>query len=134
MRPQYNRFLKIHGILLICLGSIMTIQTLLGYHLGVGALVFLKNETLRSVGLFEAYLLAAFCGFILVVLSGKYYSKQWHLLGAGIHMILFVTNVVFWKAYAQADIVIIGYVATLAHAVLIFLETRCYYILARQVK
>lgn len=127
MEKQYKIILRIHGVILLCLGLIMTLQTLLGSFKGIGILKFIEGDALRSVGLFEAYLLAGHSGFIFILLSGKHYKKEWHLLPAAVHLILFATNLIFWKAYALAGIVKIGYVATIAHAWLILLEMACYY-------
>lgn len=127
MKNQYKLFLKVHGIILFCLGIIMTLQTLLGSFKGIGPLKFIYGDALRSVGLFEAYLLAAFSGAVLIILSGRHYIKQWHLLATTVHLILFTTNLLFWKAYSLADIVAIGYVSTSAHALFILLESGCYF-------
>jgi hypothetical protein len=129
MKNRYRLLLKIHGIILLCLGSLMTLQTVLGSFKGVGVLSFLHGDALKSVGLFEAYLLAGFSGAVLIILSGKRYEKEWHLLAATVHLILFTTNLLFWKAYALAGIVTIGYVATSAHAVFISVESVCYFVL-----
>ena len=51
------------------------------------------------------------------------------MLAAGIHVILFIINIIFWKAYASGNIVTMGYVATIAHAVFISIESGCYFIL-----
>lgn len=126
MKNRYSNFLKLHGIILLCLGTIMTVQTLLGSFKGKGALAFTYGDALRSVGLFEAYLLAAFCGAMFVMLSGSLYVRRWHLVAALVHLILFTTNILFWRAYALADIVTIGYISTTAHAVFILLECICY--------
>jgi len=56
MKNQYSIVLRIHGIILFCLGIVMTLQTLLGKFKGIGLLKFLKGDALRSVGLLEAYL------------------------------------------------------------------------------
>lgn len=126
MKTRSNLILRIHGIILCCLGLIMTVQTLLGSFKGVGMLKFIEEDPLRSVGLFEAYLLACYSGFVFILLSGKYYRKEWHILPATVHLILFTTNVLFWKAYALGGIVMIGYVSTSAHAFFILLEIGCY--------
>lgn len=126
MKTQFSLILKIHGIFLLCLGLMMTMQTILGSFYGLGILKFIEGDALRSVGLFEAYLLAGFSGAILIVLSGKHYEKEWHLLAATLHLILFTTNLLFWRAYALAGIVTIGYASTTAHAVFIILECGCY--------
>jgi hypothetical protein len=132
MKKQYSRFLKIHGIILLCLGIIMTVQTILGRYKGIGALSFIEGDSLRSVGLFEAYLLAAFSGTVFILLSGKHYAKEWHLLAATAHLILFTTNLLFWEAYALAGIVTIGYISTIAHAIFISLESACYLLLIKK--
>lgn len=126
MQNKFKRVLKTHGILLMILGSTMTLQTIIGYQKGNGVLSFLESESLRAVGLFEAYLLAAYLGLILYVLSGKLYKRTWHLLAAGIHMILFVTNITFWEAYSLANIISIGYISTIAHFIFIIIESLCY--------
>jgi len=126
MKKQYNIILRIHGIILFCLGIIMTLQTLLGSFKGIGILKFIQGDALRSVGLFEAYLLAGYSGFVFILLSGRHYKKEWHLLPATVHLILFTTNLLFWKAYSLAGIVTIGYVSTTAHACFIILEIGCY--------
>lgn len=126
MNKQHNITLRVHGFILLCLGLVMTLQTLLGSFKGIGALKFIEGDALRSVGLFEAYLLAAYSGFVFILLSGKHYQKEWHLLPVIVHLILFTTNLLFWKAYAQAGIVTIGYISTIAHALFIVLEGGCY--------
>lgn len=128
MKNRNSRFLKIHGCILMVLGIVMTVQTVLGSFQGVGPLKFIYADALRSVGLFEAYLLAAFSGGVLILLSGRIYRKEWHLLGAVIHLILMGTNLLFWRAYAQAGIITIGYVATISHALFITLEISCYFL------
>lgn len=130
MKKQYNYILRIHGIVLLCLGIIMTLQTILGSFKGVGVLKFIDGDYLRGVGLFEAYLLAGFFGLVFIILSGKQYKKEWHLLPAMVHLILFTTNLLFWKAYSLGGIVIIGYVSTTAHVLFIVLEIGCYYSLS----
>lgn len=127
MKNHYKRILRTHGIVLSVLGTMMTLQSLLGSFKGVGLLKFLKDDALRSVGLFEAYLLAGYSGFVIILLSGKIYKKEWHLLPATVHAILFITNILFWKAYAIAGIVTLGYISTSAHALFILLETVCYF-------
>jgi len=79
----------------------MALQSLLGCFKGTGALAFINDDLLRSVGLFEAYLLAGLFGIVLVLLSGRHYVKQWHLLAACIHVfylqqILFFEKLMFW--------------------------------------
>lgn len=128
MKNQYKSILKVHGIILLCLGSIMTVQTILGSFKGIGTLKFLYANALRSVGLFEAYLLAALSGVVLILLSDRHYVKDWHLLAATVHLILFTTNLLFWEAYALAGIVTIGYVVTVTHALFILLEGGCYFL------
>lgn len=126
MKTHSTLILKTHGIILLCLGTMMTLQTVLGSFYGFGVLKFIEGDALRSVGLFEAYLLAGFSGAVFIILSGKHYEKEWHLLAAIVHLILFTTNLLFWKAYSLAGIVTIGYVATTAHALFIILESGCY--------
>ena len=126
MKNRYSLILKVHGIILLCIGLIMTLQIILGSFKGIGALKFIYGDAIKSAGLFEAYLLAAFSGVVLIILSGKHYVKGWHLLAATVHLILFTTNILFWNAYALAGITMIGYVSTTAHALFIFLESGCY--------
>lgn len=130
MKNQYKLILRVHGIILLSLGLMMTLQTVLGFFSGVGVLKFIKGDALRSVGLFEAYLLAGFFGSVFIILSGKQYKKEWHLLPVMVHLILFTTNLLFWKAYSLAGIVTVGYVATTAHALFTLLEVGCYFKLA----
>lgn len=125
---KLNIVLRVHGIFLLILGIVMAMQTLLGSFMGIGVLLFIKGDPLRSVGLFEAYLLAALIGGILIILSGKIYAKEWHLLAAIVHLILFSTNLIFWNAYTMGEIVTIGYISTIAHALFILLEGGCYLI------
>ena len=129
MKNQYSILLRTHGIALLSLGGVMTLQTLLGSFMGIGVLSFIQGDVLRSVGLFEAYLLAGFSGAVLVILSGKHYVKEWHLLPATVHIILITTNLLFWKGYALAGIITIGYVSTIAHGLFICVEGGCYLII-----
>lgn len=98
MNKQYNIILRVHGFILLGLGLVMTLQTLLGSFKGIGALKFIEGDAIRSVGLFEAYLLAAYSGFVFTLLSGKHYKKEWHLLPVIVHLILFYHQLTFLES------------------------------------
>lgn len=133
MDKKARLVLKIHGILLLCAGCSMTIQTVLGHSSGNGLLKFLYQNLFAAIGFFEAYLLAGFTGFLLLLFSGKYYTRRWHLISAGVHIILATTNIIFWEAYAIGNIVKTGYIATAVHLLLITIETM-YFIRTRNLK
>lgn len=123
MRNSASRFLKIHGIILLLAGSSMAIQTLLAHTAGIGMLKILHGNLFACIGFFEAYLLAALLGALLLFFSGKYYQRQWHMVAAFVHTILACTNIIFWHAYAMGNIVAAGYISTAMHFVFIISES-----------
>ncbi|MES2748294.1 MAG: hypothetical protein V4648_07935 [Bacteroidota bacterium] len=117
-----RKFLKIHGILLTLLGVVFAIVTTIGRLIGRGPFAFLQQNEQASVGLFEAYLLIAVCGVILLFGATQVYTPKWNRIAALVHIPLVTTNLLYWDFYAQVGMQTIGIVSTVMHFVLIIVE------------
>lgn len=118
-----RKFLRIHGSVLILMGLASTIMTTTGRISGTGPFGFLLQNQMASIGMFEAYLLAAVCGIFLWVGSFQEKVAHWNKMGAVIHIPLFITNIIYWKFYAEVGMEAGGIISTIAHVVLICVES-----------
>jgi hypothetical protein len=120
-------FLNFHSWLLIIAGLLGAIASTTGYFFGKGPFKFLVNQNIGIVGLFEAYLLAAVCGVILLAGINSSSRGQWHRMAALVHVPLIVTNILFWDFYGSYDIISAGIIATIIHMLLVLIELFIYF-------
>ena len=117
-----NKILKIHGAALCAVGLIFVGLITLGRICGWGIFRFLKENQIASIGFFEAFLLASVLGLFLLSSSTLEKTKNWNYLAATIHLVLAVTNIIFWNFYEVVDGEIPGTIATIFHFVMIGVE------------
>lgn len=72
-----------------------------------------------GIGFIEAHGLAFIIG---VMLWNAASTRAWHLAAVAIHLLLGISNVVFWDMFVAADVLAVGYVTTIAHGVFALLQ------------
>jgi hypothetical protein len=65
-----------------------------------------------AIGFVEAHGLALILG---VLLWRARPQREWHLTGAGVHLLLGTANLVFWQLFVTADMLAVGYLTTGLH-------------------
>ena len=79
----------------------------------------IAHERALAIGFVEAHGLALILG---VVLWRAPALRAWHLTGAAIHLLLGVSNVVFWQLFIATGTLPMGWVTTVAHALFFALQ------------
>lgn len=90
-----NRVLLIHGIFLLIVTSVNTVQSVVGLRTGAGIFGFLKSIPLAEVGLFQAYLLMMLIGIVLLMNTRNRHSWKYDLIGVFAHLIPLSALIVF---------------------------------------
>jgi hypothetical protein len=91
------RITAIHGGILVALGSIFSVNTLLGGLAGAGMYPFLQANHIGAVGLLQAYLLMALVGTSLLVayFTSRPFPRAWHWLAIAAHLPPLVAVAIF---------------------------------------
>ena len=104
-----------NGAFLTLMGGPFAIFDLLSFWWGAGPLGEMYHNELLTVGLFEAHGLALMMGLILLRAARFDPRPAWHLLGAGIHLLLGSSNLIFWALFSVWDVVTAEIVVTCIH-------------------
>jgi hypothetical protein len=123
---SHRKILKFHGFFLTGLGGMACVNSIVGFNFSKGPFQFLGANEVAAVGFIEAYGLACLLGFGLMIAAKKSYHYSWHLMGAAIHLFLFLVNVSFWHLYEPLNLKMAGLIATAFHFCLIILEVNCF--------
>jgi hypothetical protein len=72
-----------------------------------------------GIGFIEAHGLALIIG---VLLWRAPPVRAWHLTGAAVHVLLGISNLVFWQFFVAADMLWVGYLTTSLHGLFVVLQ------------
>lgn len=122
MKNQTTLILKINGIFLIVMGVFAAISDLLGYFKGVGPFGEVCFNNSLTIGQFEAHGLAIIFGVLLFSKKAKENFVFYHKAAIAVHILLFCSNLIWFEIFHQTNSLILGYIATTAHFVFIFLN------------
>jgi hypothetical protein len=116
--------LRCDGIFLALAGSLaMTMETI-GHFGGVGPLAAQFGSP-HTIGGFEAHGLAVMLGLLLYRAAVLPERRMWHWLGLIIHVFLGSSNLTFWMSFVELNVVPVGVVTTISHAVFVVLHAVC---------
>jgi hypothetical protein len=48
--------------------------------------------------------------------------RAWHLTGVAVHVLLGISNLVFWQIFVAADMLLVGYLTTSLHGLFVVLQ------------
>jgi len=131
MLIRRKALLYANGIFLTLMGGPFVVFDLLSYFWGSGPLGQQFYAVGYAVGFVEAHGLAFILGLLLLRAARWEPVAFWHLLGAGIHLLLGSCNLLFWPFIVAMDVVMIEIVITSLHFLLFGLQALCF-ALARQ--
>ncbi|TPI68443.1 hypothetical protein FJ420_19110 [Mesorhizobium sp. B3-1-3] len=112
-----NLFVRLNAgfLLLASAGGLFT--DIAGSFFGRGPeAILLGDAPGTGIGFIEAHGLALIIGVTLWRIA---YSRNWHAVLAAVHILLGTANLLFWQFFVAADVLVVGYVTTTAHWVLV---------------
>ena len=118
--------LYVNGTFLVLIGGPFAVFDLLSYFWGIGPLGTMFYNVPYTVGLFEAHGLAFILGLLLLRAARWEPIARWHLLGAGIHLLLGTSNLLFWSFIIAMGVVTAEIVITSIHFLFCGLQLVCF--------
>jgi len=79
----------------------------------------IAHEPSLGIGFVEAHGLALILG---VLLWRAPTEKSWHVTAIAVHLLLGVSNIVFWQIFVATNTLPMGWVSTVIHGVLVLLH------------
>jgi hypothetical protein len=105
--------LRANAIFLLVAATSGFLTDVLGIFFSVGAQApIIGSAPNAGIGFIEAHGLAFIIGVLLWRAAPV---RSWHLTAAGVHVLLGVSNLVFWPIFVAADALWAGYVTTTLH-------------------
>lgn len=115
-----RRILRANAIFLMLFGGSGFLLDLKAHFTGSGAQAVLTSAAPHTmVGFVEAHGLAVIIG---VLLWRALPTRSWHLTAAAVHVLLGVSNLVFWQIFVVANLLPLGYVSTGFHFLFVALH------------
>lgn len=118
--------LLMDGLFLTGMGGAFAIFDLWSYFLGGGPIGQLLYNLPYTVGFFEAHGLAFILGLLLLRARREDPARLWHLVGAGIHLLLGSANLLFWPLAVQWDAEAPEMVVTTIHGLFVVVQLATY--------
>ena len=118
--------LRFDGMFLVAAGLLALVMETLGHFLGIGPLAS-QYGSFYTIGGFEAHGLAIVLGTLLLREARLPGRRSGHALALTSHVFLGLSTLIFWASFEQLELVPVGVITTLIHAVLAVLQTVCLY-------
>lgn len=119
MTSQFGKplvYLNAAFLIVASLGGLVT--DIRGSFFGTGPeAVLLGQAPGAGIGMIEAHGLAFIIAVSILVVG---YARRWHFMLIAVHMLLGSANLAFWDFFIISDVLIVGYVTTIAHWLLVF--------------
>lgn len=116
--------LRLDGSFLIVAGGVALALETLGHFWGVGPMAGALDSP-HTIGGFEAHGLAVLIGVLLFHSSSGEERMLWHLVALITHFFLGSANLLFWSSYSHHDILAVGYISTVLHAIFVIGQAIC---------
>lgn len=118
-RPRWARAaLRMDGTFLLCVGALATVLELLGHFTGKGPLAHLWQSP-YTIGGVEAHGLATILGALLLRQAAEDDLRPWHASALAVHLLLGVSNLMFWSSFAALGMLPLGIATTVAHGLFV---------------
>ena len=115
-----RRILRVNALFLVVVGATSLLLDLRAAFFGVGPQsALLRDAPHAAIGFVEAHGLATIIGVLLMRAKP---SRSWHLTAAAVHVLLGASNLVFWQVFVAADVLLVGYVTTALHWLLVLVQ------------
>jgi len=119
---------RINAGFLVLMGGVVSILDFVGYRTGAGPLGKMLHGNDLSVGMQEAHGLAFLFGLVLFIYAVPDMRPSWHLVCAGIHILLGGSNLIYWNGAVEYGIVGPEIVVTIIHGLFVALHLVVFYL------
>jgi hypothetical protein len=119
---------QVNAGFLILMGGVFTILDYVGYRTGQGPLGRMLYGNDLTVGMQEAHGLAFLFGLTLFVYAVPDARPSWHLLCAGIHVLLGGSNLMYWSGVVEYGVVGPEVVVTSIHGLFVLLHIASFFL------
>ena len=120
MKPYRQWLLRANALFLGAAGAGGMVSDIKGSFFGQGPVATIVASAPHSaIGFVEAHGLAL---IFAVLLWTAPVAAKWHATAAAIHLLLGISNLVFWQIFVSADMLAVGYVTTTFHALFAILQ------------
>ena len=106
---------RLNAGFLILMGGVFGVLDYVGFRTGNGPLGDLLKDNFLAVGMQEAHGMALIMGLVLLTYALRSMDTSWHLVGAGVHVLLGGSNLIFWGHFGEIGIVNPEIVVTAIH-------------------
>ena len=113
---------QINAGFLMLMGGVASILDYIGYRTGAGPLGGMLHGSDLTVGMQEAHGLAFLFGLVLFIYAVPDKHPSWHLLCAGIHILLGGSNLIYWNGAVEYGIVGPEIAVTIIHGLFVALH------------
>lgn len=117
---------RLNAGFLVLVGGVSSILDYVGFRTGAGPLGDMLKGNFLALGALEAHGLAFIVGLVLFVYALRSMDISWHLVGAGVHILLGGSNLIFWSYFQELGIVNQEIVITTIHGLFVFAHLLSY--------
>jgi len=118
---------RLNAGFLVLMGGVFGVLDYVGFRTGNGPLGDLLQGNFLAVGMQEAHGLAFIIGLLLFTYALRTMDPSWHLVGAGVHLLLGGSNLIFWDYFHGLGIVSPEIVVTAIHWLFVFAHMFSYF-------
>lgn len=118
---------RLNAAFLILMGGVFGVLDYLGFRMGSGPLGDLLKDNLLAIGMQEAHGLAFIIGLILFSYALRSTDTSWHLVGAGVHVLLGSSNLIFWGHFEEIGTVNPAIIVTAIHWLFVLTHLLSYF-------
>ena len=123
---------QINAGFLMLMGGVFSILDYIGYRTGAGPLGRMLHGNDLAVGMQEAHGLAFILGLVLFIYAVSDARPSWHLICAGIHILLGGSNLVYWNGAVEYGIVGPEIVVTIVHGLFVALHLASFFLVRNE--
>jgi len=118
---------RLNAGFLILMGGVFGVLDYVGFRSGNGPMGDMLKDNFLAVGALEAHGLAFIVGLVLYVYALRTLDTSWHLVAAGVHILLGGSNLIFWSHFQELGIINQEIVVTAIHGLFVVAHLFSYF-------
>jgi hypothetical protein len=111
--------IRLDGGFLALAGAVQLVLELLAYFAGRGPYGAILEDSPYAIPWVEAHGLALLVGALFLLVAAQDRRPFWHGFAIAVHVLLGTANLVFWDSFTTLDLVPVGVLTTVAHALFV---------------
>ena len=117
---------RLNAGFLVLVGGVFSVLDYIGFRSGAGPLGDMLKGNFLAVGALEAHGLAFILGLVMFNYALRSMDISWHLVAAGVHILLGGSNLIFWGHFQELGIVNQEIVITTIHGLFVLAHLLSY--------